>query len=60
MDFDKDWYGYGAGMVTLLEGDAVTSTFSYVSPTSACLPSDPILFKTGTLVGHLLYVPTQT
>jgi len=60
LDFDKDWYGYGSGVAALLEGDTVASTFSYVSPPSACLPSDPILFKTGTLVGHLLYVPTQT
>jgi hypothetical protein len=59
----NDWYEYQRGII--LELDTASGSASvevdYVSPPAVCPPQDPpILFKSGTLVGDLLYVCTQT
>ncbi len=59
-DVDENWYGYGSGEVVTIDATTVTPAFSYVTPPDACLPADPILFKTGTILDGRLYVPTQT
>lgn len=58
-----DWYEYQRGV--MLELDTATGqanlVVDYVSPADACPIEDPaILFKSGTLVGDLLYTCTQT
>jgi hypothetical protein len=57
------WYEYQKAI--LLELDTrerhATVKLEYVSPPEACPAEDPaILFKSGTLIGDLLYVCTQT
>jgi hypothetical protein len=61
-DMDS-WYEYQKGVI--LDVDTVHGrahvVHEYVSPADAAPPSQPaILFKSGTLVGDLLYVCTQT
>ena len=54
------WYGYGRGVVLAIDGDGVDTVLSYVSPAEACLPDDPILFKSATCQDGRLYACTQT
>jgi len=59
----QDWYEYQKGV--LIELDTATGTgemrIEYVSPPEAAEVDSPrILFKSGTLVGDLLYMCTQT
>ncbi len=61
-DMDS-WYEYQKGLI--LDVDVATGAASvaieYVSPPEACPADDPaILFKSGTLIGDLLYTTTQT
>jgi hypothetical protein len=61
-DMDS-WYEYQKGVI--LELDTATGAarpvVEYVSPAEAAPPERPaILFKSGTLVGDVLYVTTQT
>jgi hypothetical protein len=59
----QDWYEYQKGIIIELDTAAATgeTRVEYVSPPEACPPDSPrILFKSGTLVGGLLYLCTQT
>jgi hypothetical protein len=59
---DDNWYDYKNGLVLrvdLATGQAETCV-NYVSRPDAHAPGDPVLFKSGTLQGDRLYVPTQT
>jgi hypothetical protein len=59
----EEWHHYGTAVVASLDLDTreVTPRVEYITPPEACAEDDPsILFKTGTLVGSRLYVPTQT
>ncbi len=61
-DMDS-WYEYQKGVILDLETatGAAHVVVDYVSPPDACSAEDPaILFKSGTLVGDLLYTTTQT
>ena len=61
-DMDS-WYEYQRGLVLELDtkSGAARVVVDYVSPADVCPPKAPaILFKSGTLVGDLLYVTTQT
>jgi len=59
-----EWHHYGAGLIVCVDAESglVRPCAEHVSPPDACASEhDPsILFKSGTLVGNLLYVPTQT
>jgi hypothetical protein len=57
------WYEYQKGVILDLDTTtgALSTAVEYVSPPEACPPEEPaILFKSGTLVGDLLYLSTQT
>lgn len=54
------WYGYGRGIVLSVDDDGVDTCLSYVSPPDACLPDDPILFKSASYRNGRLYACTQT
>ena len=57
------WYEYQKGIVLDLDtrSQAAQVVVEYVSPPNVCPVVDPaILFKSGTLVGDLLYTTTQT
>jgi hypothetical protein len=60
----EEWHHYAAGLVLLVEPEtgSLRPCAEYVSPPDACaVQADPsIVFKTATLVGSRLYVPTQT
>ena len=61
-DMDS-WYEYQKGVILELDtvSGAATTRIEYVSPVDAAPPARPaILFKSGTLVGDLLYLCTQT
>jgi hypothetical protein len=61
-DMDS-WYEYQRGLILELDTTSGASSVvvDYVSPADVCPPKAPaILFKSGTLVGDLLYVTTQT
>jgi hypothetical protein len=60
LDHDQGWYGYGSAHVVRVDGTGPREVFSYVSPPDACLPTDPVLFKTGAVRGRRMYLPTQT
>jgi hypothetical protein len=59
-----EWHHYSAGIIVAVEPEtgSIRTCAEHVSPPDACASTqDPsILFKAGTLVGNLLYVPTQT
>ncbi|MFC1639646.1 hypothetical protein ACFL3B_02665 [Gemmatimonadota bacterium] len=59
-----EWHQYGAGVVLRVQPDngTIDCCVEYVTPPDRCaFDDDPsILFKSGTLVGESLYVPTQT
>jgi hypothetical protein len=54
------WYGYGSGLILRVDPHGVDVVLEYVSPAGACLPDDPILFKSATRLGDTLYCTTQT
>jgi len=60
----EEWHQLGLAYVVAVnpEDGTVESALEYVSPPEVCAAGDDpsIVFKTGTLVGHRLYVPTQT
>lgn len=59
----KEWHQYGAGVICEVdvERGTVDACVEYVSPPDAVPEDDPsIVFKTATLVGDRMYVPTQT
>jgi hypothetical protein len=59
----EDWYEYQKGVILELDTKEHTGSVAveYVSPPEARPSTEPaILFKSGTLVGDLLYVSTQT
>lgn len=59
----QSWYRYGKGVVLRVDPvkQRVDSVFEYVSPAHVCAPQDPaVLFKSGTRIGDLLYLCTQT
>jgi hypothetical protein len=54
---------YGAGVIVCVnpETGSVRSCVEHITPPEACPAHDPsIVFKSGTLVGNCVYVPTQT
>src|SRR5215813_191531 len=59
-----EWHHYSAGLILFVDPDtgSMRPCAEHVSPPEACAAEqDPsILFKTGTLVGNRLHVPTQT
>ena len=58
-----EWHYYSAGTIVSVDPDgSIHSCVEHVTPPDACASAhDPsILFKSGTLVGNCLYVPTQT
>ena len=60
---NQDWYEYDQAVVLNLDPATGTATrvFDYVSPPEATPPVNPtILLKSGTRVGDLLYLCTQT
>lgn len=60
----EEWHHYGAGVVVSVDTETreLEAVLEYVSPPEACAAVDDpsILFKTATLRGSRLYVPTQT
>ncbi len=59
-----EWQHYEAGLIVAVDsetGETVTCV-EYVSPSDACASQDDpsIVFKTATLAGNRMYVPTQT
>jgi hypothetical protein len=54
------WYGYGSGIILRVDPEGAEVILEYVSPPGACLPDDPILFKSATRRGDTLYCTTQT
>lgn len=57
------WYEYQKALILELDtaSGQATTKLEYVSPSDACAIQDPaILFKSGTLVGNVLYLCTQT
>ena len=59
LDLDDAWYGYGRGVVLHVTDD-VRRAFTYESPEGVCAPGDPVLFKSASVRGDLLYGCTQT
>ena len=62
-DRTEEWHHYEAGVVAAVDADTgrIESCTEYVSPPEACAENDPsITFKTATLEGGKLFVPTQT
>jgi hypothetical protein len=59
-----EWHHYSAGIIVAVDPEtgSIRSCVEHVSPPDACASTqDPsILFKAGTLVDNVLYVPTQT
>jgi hypothetical protein len=59
-----EWHHYSAGLIVRVDPDSgsIRACAEHVSPPDACAAAnDPsILFKSGTLRGDLLHVPTQT
>jgi hypothetical protein len=58
-----EWHYYSAGTIVSVDPDgSIHSCVEHVTPPDACASAhDPsILFKSSTLVGNCLYVPTQT
>lgn len=60
----EEWHHYGAGLVVQVDiaSGRVEPCAEYVSPPEACPESEnpSILFKSGSLIHRVLYVPTQT
>jgi hypothetical protein len=59
----EEWRYFAAGLIVSVNSEtgALRSEVEYVSPPEVCPDDDPsIVFKTGTLIGNRLYVPTQT
>ncbi len=56
------WYDYQKGVILRVDTETggVDTIIEYVSPSEACGAQDPILFKSGTRCGDLLYCCTQT
>ena len=54
------WYGYGSGLILRVSPEGVETILEYVSPPGACLPDDPVLFKSATRRGDTLFCTTQT
>lgn len=60
---EGEWRHYGQGLILAVDQETgvLDPMVEYTSSPDVCPPDDPsILFKTGTLVGHQLYAPTQT
>lgn len=60
---DQQWYNYEQGLIIEVEPESaqLTQRVAYVSPPEVCPDEDPpILFKSATHVGDLLYACTQT
>lgn len=59
----QDWYEYQKGLVLEIDADSGEGrvALEYVSPPEVSPPLSPaILFKSGTLVNHTMYLCTQT
>lgn len=59
----EEWHHYAAGVVVSVDPDtgSVEKKVDYVSPPEVCPDESPsIVFKTASLVGDRMYVPTQT
>ncbi len=59
----EDWHHYGTAVIVEVDVDTgvVEPRVEYVTPPDACSPDDPsITFKTATLDGDRMYVPTET
>lgn len=58
----QSWYDYKKGVILHVNTETceVKQVMEYTSPSTACAEGDPVLFKSGTRVGNLLYTCTQT
>jgi hypothetical protein len=58
-----EWHHYSAGIIVAVDPDgSIHTRVEHVTPPDACASAQnpSILFKSATLVGNCLYVPTQT
>lgn len=61
--FKNEWNQYKKAVIACIDVDSGNAfkCVEYVSPVDKCPDNDPsIVFKSGTLIGNSLYVPTQT
>lgn len=58
----QSWYDYKKGIIlhAIPDKGRVERVLEYTSPPNACAEGDPILFKSGTRAGNLVYTCTQT
>ncbi len=59
-DLGDRWYGYATGVVLCVSPEGVETVAEYTSAPGTCAEGDPVLFKSASRRGDLLYCCTQT